>query len=69
MSCEEIEFSIAAEVTERAKMAAGAGYDDAYEAGLRLAGDLRTKSQLRAEHMPAVRRPRQPERERGTGKP
>jgi hypothetical protein len=67
ISCEETEFTIAAELRERALMARGVSYGDAYEAAIKEVGALREKSARAASQQPPVLVPRTIHRETGTG--
>jgi hypothetical protein len=67
VSCEETEFSIAAELKERSLMVAGAGYDDAYEEAIKATLELRNDAARAAARMPAVSIPSPPDREKGRG--
>jgi hypothetical protein len=67
ISCEETEFSIAAELHERDLMAEGRSYDDAYEQAIHFVASLRRKATDASRHKPPVRLPRRLDRDVGTG--
>jgi hypothetical protein len=67
ISCEETEFSILCEMTERKYLATGKGYDFAYEKGLSEETKFRNEKHKEALNKPTVIIPKQPDREKGTG--
>ncbi len=67
ISCEETEFSVATELLERALMAKGVKYDDAYEQAITAINDSRKRAFNSARQKPAIRIPEILEREKGTG--
>jgi hypothetical protein len=67
VSCEETEFSIKCELSERKFMVSGDEYDIAYEKGLREEMKLRNEKREEALNKKAVIVPKQLEREKGTG--
>ena len=67
VSCEETEFSIVSELTERKYMAEGKGYDFAYEKALVEEGKLRKSKFEEAAKKHSVVIPKVLERDKGTG--
>ena len=67
ISCEETEYSILCETTERAEFESGKGYEIAYEKGLIEEMKFRNEKRKEALNKPAVIIPKQPDREKGTG--
>lgn len=67
ISCEETEFSILCETTERKFLSDGKGYDFAYGKGISEEMKLRKEKRKEALNKPAVIIPKQLERDRGTG--
>lgn len=67
VSCEETEFSIRCELSERKFMVSGDEYDIAYEKGLREEMKLRNEKRKEALNKKAVVVPKQLDREKGTG--
>jgi hypothetical protein len=67
VACEETEFSIATELHERALMARGVAYDDAYEAAVKAVAPLREEAARAARRQLPVLVPRPAHREAGTG--
>ena len=67
ISCEETEFSIAAELRERELMAGGKPYDDAYEQALHLVAGLRRNATDASRQKSPIRLPRHLDRDVGTG--
>ena len=66
ISCEETEYSILCETTERKYLESGKGYDIAYEKGLREEMKFRDEKRKEALNKPAVIIPKKPDREKGT---
>jgi hypothetical protein len=58
ISCEEMEFSIAAELAERTLMVRGMPYDDAYEKSLMGLRRQRIRASRKAAAMPTIRLPK-----------
>lgn len=67
ISCEETEFSIAAELRERELMMNGTSYDEAYEKAVSAVRVARKKAAQRAHRQPVLVIPKIPDREVGTG--
>jgi len=67
ISCEETEYSILCETTERRYLESGKEYDFAYEKGLSEELKFRNKKLKEALNKPAIIIPKQPDREKGTG--
>ena len=67
ISCEETEFSIATELFERQLMAGGRSYDDAYEAAIARAVQLRKSDADSASRRPGIIIPHPLDRDIGTG--
>lgn len=67
MSCEELEFSISSEITERELMLKGYSYDDAYTAALKEAGQERNEANNIASKHPLLLIPTALDRDYGTG--
>jgi len=67
ISCEETEFSVATELYERALMAKGVSYDNAYEQALQAIGESRKKAVDTARQKPPLSVPLILDREKGTG--
>jgi hypothetical protein len=67
VACEETEFSIAAELHERAAMARGVPYGDAYEAAVKAVAPLRDQAARAARRQPPVTVPTPAHHEVGTG--
>jgi hypothetical protein len=66
ISCEETEYSILCETTERKYLNSGQGYDNAYEKGLSEEMKFRDEKRKEALNKPAVIIPKKPDREKGT---
>jgi hypothetical protein len=67
ISCEETEFSIKCELSERNFMATGENYDKAYENGLKEEIKFRSQKYEEASNKPPVKIPKLKERDKGTG--
>ncbi len=67
ISCEETEFSIAAELQERELMIKGKSYDDAYEQSIAAVRVLRKKAVVASRRKPGILVPKILDRDRGTG--
>lgn len=67
ISCEETEFSVAIELTERELMAKGLSYDDAYERAVSAVNESRKKAAESARERSSVRIPPTLDRTKGTG--
>ena len=67
ISCEETEFSILCEMSERNYMVSGEDYDHAYEKAISEEMKYRDKKRKEALNKAAVIIPKQPDRETGTG--
>ena len=67
ISCEETEFSILCELSERNYMVSGEDYDHAYEKAVSEEMKYRNEKRKEALNKPAVIIPKQPDRETGTG--
>ena len=67
ISCEETEFSILCETTERKYLESGKGYDFAYEKGLIEEMKFRNGKRKEALNKPAVIIQKQPDHKKGTG--
>ena len=66
-SCEETEYSIVCEITERKYLDSGNEYNNAYEKGLSEEMKLRNEKRKEALNKPAIIIPKQLDREKGTG--
>jgi hypothetical protein len=67
ISCEETEYSILCETTERRYIESGKDYDFAYEKGLIEEVKFRNEKRKEALNKPAIIIPKQLDREKGTG--